>query len=109
MTNQKKNIQAVDEGFEFGVYMWKFSDGSHLSDGDGNYLNIPGRRHDIAKMAKLQEAVRHYGIEDGSVVFLPGTTRVTDEEYAQDLERFAQGDTPYGDFGAFKDGNKNRR
>jgi capsid protein len=31
-----------------------------------------------------------------------------EEEYEEDKARFAQGLTPYGDFGAFKDGNKSR-
>jgi len=109
MINPKRTVQAVDDGIDIGVYMWKFADGSYLSDGDGNYLNIAGRRHDIEKMAKLQEVVKHYGIEDGTVIFMPGMTRVTDEEYADDKERFMEGKTTYGDFGAFKDGNKNRR
>lgn len=109
MTEHKRRIQAVDDGFDFGVYMWKFSDGSHLSDGNGNYLNVPGRRFDMKAMADLSREVRSYGIEDGGPVFIPGVTRVTEEEYAEDLERFSEGKTPYGDFGAYKDGNKRRR
>lgn len=114
MTNpnqRKRMVKPVAEDFEFGMYMWQFADGSYLSDGDGNFLNVEGRKMDIQKMSALQDAVRYYGVdtEMGKVVFIPGLTRATEEEAAEDKERFVQGLTPYGDFGAYKDGNKNRR
>lgn len=110
--NQRKRmVRPVEEDFDFGIYVWQFNDGTYLSDGDGNYLNIAGRKFDLEKMAALNSAVKYYGVdtETGKVVFLPGVTRATDSEYEEDQERFRSGLTPYGDFGAYKDGNKNRR
>jgi hypothetical protein len=106
---KKGRAKAVDDGANFGLYMWQFPDGSYLSDGEGNYLNLPGMRHDIAKMNSVQQTANYYGITEGKVVFMPGQTRVTDMEYEEDMQRFLEGNTPYGDFGAFADGNKNRR
>ena len=105
---KKGRAKAVDDGASFGLYVWQFPDGSYLSDGEGNFLNVPGRRHDISKQAQVLETVKYYGITEGKVAFLPGQTRATDMEYEEDMERFLNGQTPYGDFGAFKDGNKSR-
>lgn len=109
--NRQRRARPVAENTDLGVYMWQFHDGTYLSDGEGNYLNVAGRKFDLEKMAAIQEVVRHYGIdtETGKVVFMPGLTRATDEEYQEDLDRFKQGLTPYGDFGAHRDGNSGRR
>jgi hypothetical protein len=113
MTNPqqpRRKAQAVADDFDFGIYMFQFHDGSYLSDGEGNYLNIEGMKFDLQKMNALNNEVRSYGIDMdlGKVVFVPGLSRATEEEYEEDKARFAQGLTPYGDFGAFKDGNKSR-
>jgi hypothetical protein len=60
-------------------------------------------RNDVAKISQLKTAAKHYGDDgEGEAVFVPGLTRVTDEEYSEQLDRMQQGLIPsMNDLGAW--------
>jgi hypothetical protein len=86
------------------LYVYKKSNGKWFTDEDGNVLNIESTRGDIAQIAKLKDAAKYYGDEgDGEAVFVPGLTRVSEEEYSEQLDRMKQGLIPsLNDLGAWK-------
>ena len=87
-------FQVVDE-VDYGVYLWRFSDGSFAGDSEGNYLSINATRGDRAKIETLQKAVKYYfGTIDGDAVFDSGRRKVTDDEYAEQKYRMEMGLTP---------------
>lgn len=95
--------QVIEKKYNWGLYVYKKSNGQWFTDGEGNVLNIESMRNDIAKMAELKNAAKHYGDPgDGEAVFVPGLTRVTDEEYSEQLDRMKQGLIPsMNDLGAW--------
>lgn len=78
----------------FGLYVWQMPDGRWVGDSDGNFLNVASEQYDMKKMKILRDAVRHYGVEEGQAVFLPGRRRVTDEELEIQQQRLLDGLTP---------------
>ena len=60
-------------------------------------------RGDLSKMSQLKDAAKYYGDPgDGDAIFVPGLTRVTDEEYSEQLDRMQQGLIPsMNDLGAW--------
>lgn len=91
----KAKVTLVDpQGYAWGTYVWKKSDGKWFTDGNGNVLNIPSNRGDEKQIQKLKEAAAHYGEPDGTPVFMAGTERVTDEEYSEQVDRMKQGLIP---------------
>jgi hypothetical protein len=98
----KSKIQIVDNKLDWGVYVWKKSNNKWFTDGDGNILNIPSRRGDLSRIAELRNAAAYYGEPDGEPVFFGGLSRVTDEEYSEQMERMKEGLIPsQNDFGAW--------
>ena len=85
------------------MYVYKKSNGTWFTDGDGNVLNIESMRNDLSKIAELKQAAKYYGDEgDGEAVFVPGLTRITDEEYSVQKDRMNQGLIPsMNDLGAW--------
>jgi hypothetical protein len=59
---------------------------------------------DISQITKLKEAAIYYGDSgDGKAVFVPGLTRITDEEYTEQVDRMKNGLIPsMNDLGAWK-------
>jgi hypothetical protein len=59
---------------------------------------------DIAQIAKLRDAAKYYGDEgDGQCIFVPGLTRITEEEYSEQKQRLHEGLIPsMNDLGAWK-------
>jgi hypothetical protein len=98
----KAKVTLVDQtGYAWGVYVWKKANGKWFTDGNGNILNVQANRGDEAQIAKLKEAAAYYGEADGSHVFFPGTARITDEEYSEQVDRMKQGLIPsLNDIGA---------
>ncbi len=94
--------KVIEKDYNWGLYVYKKANGKWFTDGEGNILNIESLRGDIAQITKLKQAAIHYGDEgDGQAVFVPGLTRVTDEEYSEQLDRFKQGLIPsLNDLGA---------
>ena len=95
--------QVIEKKYNWGLYVYKKSNGKWFTDGDGNVLNIESMRNDIAKISQLKTAAKHYGDDgEGEAVFVPGLTRVTDEEYSEQLDRLQQGLIPsMNDLGAW--------
>ena len=87
---RKPKTRIVDHTI-YGVYVWQLPSGEYFSDGQENYLSIASVRGDIQKMAKLQRAAASYGKPDGAPVFLAGNRKITDSEYAQQWERYLNG------------------
>ena len=102
VSNVRKKI--IDKNYDWGLYVYKKSNGRWFTDEDGNVLNIPSMRGDIAQISKLKQAAVYYGDEgDGEAVFVPGLTRITDEEYSEQLDRMKNGLIPsMNDLGAWK-------
>ena len=99
-----KNVrrQVIEKKYNWGLYVYKKANGKWFTDGQGNVLNIPAVRNDITKISELKKAAMHYGDEgDGECVFVPGLTRITEEEHSEQMDRFKQGMIPsLNDLGA---------
>ncbi len=95
--------QVIEKKYNWGLYVYKKSNGSWFTDGDGNVLNIESMRNDVAKITELKNAAKYYGDEgDGEAVFVPGLTRITDEEHSVQKDRMSQGLIPsMNDLGAW--------
>ena len=95
--------QVIEKKYNWGLYVYKKSNGSWFTDGEGNILNIESVRNDLSKIAELKQAAKYYGDEgDGEAVFVPGLTRITDEEHSVQKDRMSQGLIPsMNDLGAW--------
>lgn len=88
-------------GYAWGVYVWKKSNGKWFTDGQGNVLNIPANKGDESQIQKLRDAAAYYGEPGGEPVFFPGTARISDEEYTEQIDRMKNGLIPsMNDLGA---------
>lgn len=97
----KSKVTFIDKGYDWGIYVWKKSNGKWFTDGNGNILNIPAMKGDLEKLAELKKAAAYYGEPDGEPVFFAGLSRVSDEEYAEQVNRMAEGLIPnLNDLGA---------
>ena len=96
--------QVIEKKYNWGLYVYKKSDGKWFTDGEGNVLNIESTRGDIAQITKLKNAAKYYGDEgDGEAIFVPGLTRISEEEHSEQLDRMKQGLIPsMNDLGAWK-------
>lgn len=95
---------------EYGLYVWELPNGNYLSDGEGRLLNIPARKGDIKRLARICEVARGLGFGDGSPTFIPDVRRVTDAEHDDQVERLMAGETPdQWDVGVARDEARNRR
>lgn len=98
----KSKITQIDKGtgqkamfgFEWGVYFWKLPDGHLLKDEEGRMLSIDSVKDDIGKILELQKAAAYYGFPEGEPWFYAGIKKVTDEQYAEQLDRLKQGLIP---------------
>jgi hypothetical protein len=96
--------QVIEKKYNWGLYVYKKSDGRWFTDGEGNVLNIESTRGDISQITKLKNTAKHYGDDgEGEAVFVPGLTRVSEEEYSEQVDRMKQGLIPsLNDLGAWK-------
>lgn len=93
--------KVIEKNYDWGLYVWKRANGKWFTDGEGNILNIPSMKGDIAQIAKLKQAAAYYGEPDGEPYFFAGLGRVTDEEYSEQKQRMAEGLIPnLNDLGA---------
>jgi hypothetical protein len=96
--------QVIEKKYNWGLYVYKKADGSWFTDGEGSVLNIESTRGDINQITKLKNAAKYYGDEgDGEAIFVPGLTRISEEEHSEQLDRMRQGLIPsMNDLGAWK-------
>lgn len=94
--------QVIDKMYDWGLYVWKKSDGKWFTDGQGNVLNIPSPKGDLGQIKKLKDAAMYHGDDGtGQAVFVPGLTRISDEEYSEQVDRMKSGLIPsMNDLGA---------
>lgn len=92
----------IEKHYDWGLYVYKKANGKWFTDGNGSVLNIQSMKGDIFQISKLKEAAKHYGDEgDGTCVFVPGLTRISEEEYSEQKQRLAEGLIPsMNDLGA---------
>lgn len=97
----KAKVTFVEKNYNWGIYVWKKSNGKWFTDGEGNILNVPAYRNDENQLRKLKEAAAYYGEPEGEPVFFPGMGRITDEEYSEQIDRMKNGLIPnMNDLGA---------
>lgn len=97
----KSKATFIPKMYDWGLYFWRLPDGHLFHDGNGNLLNIPAHKNDLAKISELRKAAAHYGQPDGEPWFYPGIQRATDEEYSEQIDRMKQGMLPnLNDLGA---------
>jgi hypothetical protein len=100
---KNRKVTGIEDPFEFGVYAWRMPDGKVLGK-EGDMLNVPSQRGDIRKMAAIREFVnRELGILLGEPIFLPGVTRITEDEHADQMEQMLNGQVPSMDLGSLRD------
>jgi hypothetical protein len=100
----ESKVKVIEKHYDWGLYVYKKANGKWFTDGNGSILNIESMKGDIGQIAKLRDAAKYYGDEgDGTCVFVPGLTRITEEEYSEQKDRLSQGLIPsMNDLGAWK-------
>jgi hypothetical protein len=95
--------QIIDKNYDWGLYVYKKASGKWFTDGQGNVLNIPATKGDLSKITELTNAAKYNGDPgDGTCVFVPGLTRITDEEHTEQVDRMVNGLIPsMNDLGAW--------
>ena len=96
--------KVIDKHYDWGLYVYKKSNGRWFTDGNGSVLNIESMKGDILKISQLKTAAKHFGDDgEGTAVFVPGLTRITEEEYSVQKDRMKEGLIPsMNDLGAWK-------
>lgn len=96
--------KVIEKNYDWGLYVYKKSDGKWFTDGAGSVLNIPSMRGDINQISKLRQAAIYHGDDgEGTCVFVAGLTRISEEEYSEQKDRMLEGLIPsMNDLGAWK-------
>ena len=96
--------KVIDKHYDWGLYVWKKSNGKWFTDGEGGVLNVESMKDDQVQIDKLKKAAIYYGDDGmGQAVFVPGLNRISDEEYSEQKDRMSQGLIPsLNDLGAWK-------
>ena len=100
--NVRKKV--IEKSYDWGLYVYKKSNGKWFTDGEGNVLNIESMRNDMSKIVELKQAAKHYGDPgDGEAIFVAGLTRISDLQYSEQIDRMKNGLIPsMNDLGAWK-------
>ena len=98
----ESRAKIIEKHYDWGLYVYKKASGKWFTDGTGSVLNIPSMKGDLSKISELKIAAKHYGDEgDGECIFVPGLTRISEEEYSEQKQRMAEGLIPsLNDLGA---------
>ena len=103
----KPKVKVVEDTADYGLYVWKTEAGRIFGDGNGSFMNIPARKYDLTAINRITQAAAHYGAGPGKAVFMPGVTRISEEEHSVQVDRMKQGYIPSEfDVGAFADAEK---
>lgn len=99
----ESRVKVIDKHYDWGLYVYKKANGKWFTDGNGSVLNIESMKGDISQIAKLKEAAIYYGDDgQGTCVFVPGLTRISEEEYSEQKQRLQEGLIPsMNDLGAW--------
>ena len=100
----ESKVKVIEKHYDWGLYVYKKANGKWFTDGTGSVLNIESLKGDITQIAKLRDAAKYYGDPgDGQCIFVPGLTRISEEEYSEQKQRLAEGLIPsMNDLGAWK-------
>jgi hypothetical protein len=100
---QNVRRKVIEKHYDWGLYVYKKSNGAWFTDGSGSVLNIPAERGDISKIAELRKVAIHHGDDgEGTATFVPGLHRVSEEEYSEQKDRMINGLIPsMNDLGAW--------
>lgn len=100
----ESRAKIIEKHYDWGLYVYKKANGKWFTDGNGSVLNIESMKGDITQIAKLKEAAKYYGDDGlGTCVFVPGLTRISEEEYSEQKQRLSEGLIPsMNDLGAWK-------
>lgn len=105
LLNKVGNVRrrVIEKDYDWGLYVYKKANGKWFTDGEGNVLNIESYKNDLSKITELKAAAKYYGDDgDGEAVFVPGLTRISDEEHSVQIDRMANGLIPsMNDLGAW--------
>lgn len=103
--------KVIDKHYDWGLYVYKRSNGRWFTDGSGSVLNIPAQKGDISKIAELKQAAMFNGDNgEGTAHFVPGLTRISEDEYSEQKDRMRQGFIPnVNDLGAISDAQNTLR
>lgn len=98
----ESRAKIIEKHYDWGLYVYKKSNGKWFTDGNGSVLNIESMKGDIMQISKLKEAAKHYGDDgEGECIFVPGLTRISEEEYSEQKQRLSEGLIPsMNDLGA---------
>ena len=98
----ESRAKVIEKHYDWGLYVYKKANGKWFTDGTGSVLNIESMKGDILQISKLKDAAKYYGDEgDGECIFVPGLTRISEEEYSEQKQRMAEGLIPsLNDLGA---------
>jgi hypothetical protein len=100
-----KNVRrkVIEKHYDWGLYVYKKSNGKWFTDDEGSILNIPAERGDLSKISELRKAAMHHGDDgEGKAIFVPGLHRISEEEYSEQKERMKAGLIPsMNDLGAW--------
>jgi hypothetical protein len=98
----ESRARVIEKHYDWGLYVYKKANGKWFTDGTGSVLNIESMKGDILQISKLKDAAKYYGDEgDGECIFVPGLTRISEEEYSEQKQRMAEGLIPsLNDLGA---------
>ena len=98
----ESRAKIIEKHYDWGLYVYKKANGKWFTDGTGSVLNIESMKGDISAIAKLKDAAKYYGDPgNGTCVFVPGLTRITEEEYSEQKQRLKEGLIPnLNDLGA---------
>lgn len=109
MENKKNGITVVQDESKYGIYAWQLPNGKLFMDDDGNTLNIPAMKYDLEAIKEITNAAKYYGEPEGKAVFLAGVGRASESQAREDIDRMAEGLTPYGDISNWKEIFANER
>lgn len=107
MNEGKSKLTVIQKRREDGLYVWLMKNGETFKDEYQNVMNIPAHKGDIEAMTKITKAAKYYGAPDGQPHFMPGSRRISEEEYSVQRDRMRQGMIPDDlDLGAWADAAK---
>jgi hypothetical protein len=86
----KRTIDDVD--MKWGICLWQLPDGTYIQNSDGDYLSAgPAKIGNPTAEKNIKAAARSCGITQGKPFWLPGFRKISDYEWADQMERLMEG------------------